>query len=632
MRVSVFRKSILVFAVLALVLGSAARAQAVGADADALPLRHGLSAFGDLKYPKDFPHFDYVNPNAPKGGRIRLSSSSGRQTFDHFNPYIYKGDPAEGAGAMFDSLMTSASDEPDSMYGLVAHSVAMPEDRAFAVFHLRAEARFADGSPVTAEDVAWSLEKLKTEGAPWIRVALQGVAAATAVDPLTVRYDFEPNAIKRDLPGMVAGLPIFSKADFEGHEFSEPRKRPPLGSGPYTLGEYRFGSWVSYQRREDYWGKDLAVNRGRSNFGEIRIEYYVDRDVRFEGFKAGSFDFIEEFTSANWALKYTFAAIDNGWVKKEEIQDGRPSGTQGWWINTRREKFRDPRVRQALGYAYDFEQANRQLFYGIYDRTDSFFENSPMQADGPPSPAELKLLEPLREKIPELERAAVFGAAYTPPVNKGDGDARPNLLKARALLAEAGWTVRDGVLKNAKGEALTVELLHYAGGGFDKVVWPFIFNLEVLGVDARLRKVDPAAMELRLKEYDFDLTVRRYVPGLTPGVNLRTYLRSDAGREKGSLNIAGVSSPAIDALLEEIQKAKSREALVSAAKALDRVFRAGHYWVPNWYKGKHAIAYWDRFGKPQDLGIAKPPYDRGVLDLWWFDAEKSAALDAARGR
>ncbi|MEM9726291.1 MAG: extracellular solute-binding protein [Pseudomonadota bacterium] len=621
-------------AALSAALIAAALSSAGMADVDdsALERRHGLSAFGDLKYAPDFQHFDYVNPAAPKGGRIRLASSSGQQTFDHFNPFILEGAAADGASALFDSLMLGAADEPDALYGLVAHSVSMPEDRAYAVFYLRPEARFSDGSPVTAEDVVWTFDTLKAEGAPWYRAPLRAVASATAVDPLTVRYDFEPGVVTRDLPGLVASLPILAKTRYAERAFREVTSDPPIGSGPYRLGAYQFGRWVSFERREDYWAKDLPVRRGQQNFDQIRIEYYVDRDVQLEAFKAGAFDFIEEFTSANWALKYNFPAVERGWVIKEEIPDGRPSGTQGWWINTRREKFQDIRVRRALDYAYDFEQANRQLFFGIYDRTDSFFENSPMQAEGAPSEGELRLLEPLRDELPELKHPAVFGPAYTPPVNTGDGDARPNLLIAQALLEEAGWKVRDGALRNAAGEPFVIELLHFAGGGFDKVVWPFIFNLEVLGIDARLRKIDPAAMKRRLDRFDFDMTVRRFSPGLTPGVSLRTYLHSSAADEKGSFNMSGIRSPAIDALLEEVQKAGSREDLVVAAKAMDRVFRAGHYWVSNWYKGKHAIAYWNRFGKPQDLGLEKPPYARGVLDTWWYEAEASAAVDAARGR
>ncbi|MEL6978994.1 MAG: extracellular solute-binding protein [Pseudomonadota bacterium] len=603
------------------------------ADTTALNRSHGLSAFGDLKYPPDFQHFAYVNPEAPKGGRIRLPSDTGRQTFDHFNPFIFQGSAATGATSMFDTLMASAADEPDAMYGLVAESVSLPPDRSFAIFHLRPEARFADGAPVTASDVAWSFNTLKEKGAPWLRFQLAPIESATALDAATVRYDFAVGAVKRDLPALAAGLPIFSEADFADRPFDQPSLRPPLGSGPYALEEFRQGKEVTYRRRGDYWAENLPVNRGTNNFDRITIEYYVDRDVQLEAFKAGAFDFIEEFTSANWALKYNFPAVENGLVIKETLPDGRPSGTQGWWINSRRDKFKDPRVRRALIYAYDFEQANRQLFYGIYDRTDSFFENSELlQASGAPTPGELALLVPLRDEIPEAWREAVFGAAFEPPANSGDGDARPNLIKARDLLAEAGWTVQDKALRNAAGEPFELELLHFAGGGFDKVVWPYISNLEVLGIDARLRKIDPAAMERRLKVFDFDMTVRRYALGPTPGLSLRNYLHSDSAETEGSQNLAGVAAPVIDVLLEAIQKAETREALVDAARALDRVFRAGHYWVPQWYKGGHNVAYWDRFGRPQDLGVPKPAYDRGVLATWWYDAEKSDAIDAARGR
>ena len=458
------------------------------------------------------------------------------------------------------------------------------------------------------------------------------MAKAEALDGLTVRFDFEEKAVKRDLPNLVAGLPIFSRADFGDHAFDVARSRPPIGSGPYKIGDYAFGRYYTLERRKDYWAAELPVSRGQNNFDEIQILYFSDRDVDFDAFKAGSYDFIEEFTSARWAREYNFPALRKGWVKKEQIPDGRTSGTQGWWINTRRAKFKDPRVRQAIGLAYDFETANRQYFYGIYRRTDSYFENSLMQAEGPPTPGELALLEPMRDAIPPLIRAQVFGPAYRPAVNSGDGEARANLLRARALLREAGWAIKDGVLKNAKGETLEIEFLQQPSLAFRKIIRSFMLNLEILGVKTSLRMVDPAAYEYRMKLFDFDLTVGRISLPDTPGVGLRSNLHSSQAQAKGGRNLPGVSSKAIDALLEAIQRAEDRESLVTAAKALDRVFLAGHYWVPNWYKGSHAIAYWDRFGKPMDLGLEKPRYERGVLNTWWFDAERSAALEAKMGR
>lgn len=600
-------------------------------EAPALIRRHGVSAFGDLKYPEGFAHFDYVNPNAPRGGRIRMRTSGGRLTFGSFNPFIFKGDPAEGSGLLFDSLMARASDETDAMYGLVAESVSLPPDRAFAIFHLRPEARFSDGSALTAADVVWSLETLKEKGAPQFKLPLRAVTGATALDAQTVRYDFAPEAGKRDLPLLVAQLPIFSKAYYADRDFEKVTLEPPLGSGAYLVKDYKPGRSVTYQRREDYWADDLNVMQGVYNFGEVTYEYYVDSQIGLEAFKSGAFDLTEEFRSASWATQYDFPAIQKGWVKKEQIPDRRPSGTQGWWINTRKKKFADPRVRKAIDYAYDFEDGNRRLFYGIYDRTDSFFENSTMQAEGPPSAGELALLEPLRDQIPEEIRDEVFGYAYTPPVNDGSGDARPSLLAARALLAEAGWTIQDGELRNAEGEDFEIEFLLYAGGGFQRITIPFAANLELLGFKPRLRNIDPAAMEFRLKQFDFDLTVRRYSMRLTPGPELRAFLSSESANEPGSLNLSGVDSPVVDALVEKVVSAETREAHLAALRALDRVFRAGHYWVSNWYKGSYAVAYWDRFGRPRDLGIEEPLYDRGVLGTWWYDEAKSAALDVARG-
>lgn len=615
----------------ALCLGLSLAAQGATAEAAEVTTRHGVSAFDDLALPADFAHAPYAFVDAPKGGRISLRSVSGILTFGSFNPFIFKGDPAAGAAdLLFDTLMARNFDEPDALYGLVAESVTLPADRAYAVFNLRSEARFSDGTPVTAEDVVWSFQALKNDGLPAFKVPLQAVASATAVDAATVRYDFEPSAVKRDLPQLVAGLPIFSKAYFADRDFTEATLDPPLTSGPYRVKEFRAGRFVEYARRDDYWARDLPIRRGQFNFDEVRFEYFVDADVALEAFKSGAYDVHEEFRSANWAQKYNFPAIEKGWVIKEALADDRPSGTQGYWINTRREKFADPRVRRALDLAYDFELANRQLFFGIYNRTDSFFENSPLQAAGEPSAAELALLDPLRDQIPQLERDAVFGEAYTPPVTDGTGDNRRNLRRAQKLLIEAGWTPGPDGLVNAAGEPFEIEFLQYANGGFGRITAPFIQNLEALGIKATQRSIDPAAMELRLKEFDFDITVRRYSPGLTPGVALRAFLSSESAAAPASFNLAGVRSPAIDALIEEVQNADSRAALTSAAKALDRVFRAGHYWISNWYKGSYAMAYWDRFGDPRDQGLGRPAYDRGILRTWWYDGEKSDALDVAR--
>ncbi|MBX2854557.1 MAG: extracellular solute-binding protein [Rhodobacteraceae bacterium] len=591
---------------------------------------HGLSAFGELKYPSDFTHFDYVVPDAPKGGRIRLRPTVANRTFDNFNLYILKGDAADGTDLLFDSLMARAYDEPDALYGLLAESVELPADRSYAIFTLRPEAKFADGSPVTAEDVAWSIETLRDKSRPVYRLSYRDIASAKVLDQRRVRFDFAEGAAMRDQAARVAQAPIFSKAHFEGRDFEQPELTPPLGSGPYQVGKVNAGRTVTYERREDYWAKDLPVRQGAYNFDQIVYEYFRDHDVALEAFKAGAFDFNEIYSSKNWALQYDFPAIQKGWVIKEHIQDGRPSGTQGFWINTRKEKFSDPRVREALDWAFDFEWTRDRVFYGQYERTDSFFENSEdLQASGPPSSEELALLEPFRGQLP----ATVFEEdAYLPPVTKGDGVIRRNLRRARKLLDEAGWTIQDGVRKNAAGEALTIEFLDRVGGRFGSVLDPYIANLKTLGIEAMQRQVDPAQYELRQKSFDYDIVTGRFVPPPTPGTELRGFLSSASAGQNGSFNLAGVNSPVIDALIEKVNNAASRDELRAAARALDRVYRAGRYWVPQWYSGTHRLAYWDMFGRPEDRGVEKPRYWRGVRLTWWYDEAKAAALAEKRGK
>lgn len=378
--------------------------------------RHGLSAFGDLKYAPDFAHFDYVNPDAPKGGKLSMIGTSRLVTFDTLNGYILKGDPAEGLGFLFDTLMVRADDEPDAVYGLIARSAELAEDGKSVTFHLRPEAKFSDGTPVTAEDVANSFALIKDKGHPSLALPLRDVTGAETIDAATVRYRFTGTQT-RDLPLLIATLPVFSKAYYTTHNFEETSLEPPLGSGPYKVGALKQGAYISYIRRDDYWGKDLAVNRGRFNFDELRYEYFRDRTTGFEGFKAGVYDLREEFTSKTWATEYTFPAALDGRVLRDTLPDGSPSGAQGYFLNMRRAKFSDIRVRAALDLAFDFEWTNKNLFYGLYERTQSFFENSPMKAEGPPSPAELALLEPFRDRLP----AEVFGEPYSPPVSNGSG-------------------------------------------------------------------------------------------------------------------------------------------------------------------------------------------------------------------
>jgi microcin C transport system substrate-binding protein len=594
----------------------AANAMAVS-PATAAP-RHGISIFGDLKYPADFKHFDYVNPDAPKGGRASQIGSAGITTFDSFNGFILKGDAAQGIELVFDTLMVRANDEPDAVYGLVAETADVADDGMSVTFKLRPGAKFADGSPVTADDVVFSFDILKQKGHPRITVTIRDVTKAEALDSSTVRYTFQGQLV-RDLPLTVAGLPVLSKDFYATREFDQTTLEPPLGSGPYKIGGHKAGTYVSYVRRDDYWAKDLPVNRGLYNFDEVRYEYYRDRGLELENLLAGNFDFREEFTSKDWATGYDRAVVKSGKVVLQTLPDERPSGAQGFFINMRREKFKDIRVRQALDLAFDFEWSNRNLFFGLYKRTASFFENSDMKASGPPSPAELALLEPYRDKLPP----EVFGEPYSSPVTEGSGNNRDQLRKAAALLAEAGWKQTPEGLKNAAGEKFTIEILLFEEG-FERIIGPYIKNLRLIGVDADMRRVDPSQYERRVKDFDFEMTTERYALRLTPGIELKAFWGSEAAKTTGSFNLAGIADPVLDHLIEKVITAKSRAELVAATRACDRVLRAGHYWVPQWYKGAHNLAFWNKFGWPE----IKPKYERGALDTWWYDAQKDAKLKA----
>jgi microcin C transport system substrate-binding protein len=588
---------------------------------------HGMSAFGDLKYAPDFQHFDYVNPDAPKGGTFSLIPS-GRaynqsyQTFNSFNAYILKGEGAQGMNLTFVSLMVSASDEPDAMYGMAAKSVAISADKLTYRFTIRPEARFHDGSKLTAQDVAFSLNTLKEKGHPLIIVQLRDMVKAEAPDDATLVVTFAEKRA-RDVPLYVASLPIFSKAYYVSHPFDESTLEAPLGSGPYKVGQYEVNRYVEYERVKDWWGADLPVSRGSNNFDIVRYEFYRDRDVAFEGFTGKSYLFREEFTARVWATRYDFPAVKDGRVKRETLPDETPSGAQGWFINARREQFKDPRVREALIDAFDFEWTNKTIMYGAYARTVSPFQNSDMVAVGPPSAEELKLLEPFRGQVPD----EVFGSPFVPPVSDGSGQDRTLLRKAGQLLNEAGCVIKDGKRILPNGKVFSIEFLvdepslqpHHA---------PYIKNLATLGIDASFRLVDAVQYRARVEDFDFDMTIERFSMSATPGDGMRPFFSSQAAATKGSYNLAGIASPAIDALIERIIGAQSRAELTTACRAFDRVFRAGRYWVPQWYRTTHPIAYWDEFSHPP-----KPPkYASGVgaPDIWWYDAAKAAKLEQAK--
>ena len=603
---------------------AAASAYVRGARAEVEVESHGMSAFGDLAYPPDFQHFRYVDPRAPKGGRFSQIGPD-RQfnqnflTFNSLNSYILKGDAAQGMELTFGTLMARCGDEPDATYGLAAEKIRRSSDGLTYRFFIRPEARFHDGTPLTAADVAFSLNILKQEGHPLISQSLRDFIGAEAESHTIVVATFKPQRA-RDVPLLVAGLPIFSKAYYATKPFAESTLDVPLGSGAYRVGRFEPGRFIEYNRVADWWGAELPVARGQNNFDVVRFEYYRDRDVGFQGFTAENYLFREEFTSRTWATRYDFPAMKDGRVKKDVIPDDTPSGAQGWFINTRRSKFADPRVREALCDAFDFEWTNKTIMYGSYDRTVSVFQNSDMMAKGPPSADELALLEPFRGKVPD----EVFGEPYLPPVSDGSGQDRALLRKAAQLLKDAGCNVANGKRVLPGGEPLTIEFL-IDEPTFEPHHMPFIKNLGVLGIDASLRIVDPVQYRARRDGFDFDITVDRFSFSATPGDSLRSFFSSEAAGLKGSNNLAGIADPAIDALIDRIIAAPTRPSLTVACRALDRLIRAGRYWIPHWYKPSHWIAYWDVFGRPP----AQPRYFRGIPETWWYDADKAAKIQRA---
>ncbi|MFG1287638.1 extracellular solute-binding protein [Xanthobacter versatilis] len=592
-----------------------------GAAASAAVERHGLSFFGDLRYPAGFTHFDYVDPDAPKGGPF---SQMGRatfynqslNTFDTLNPYNQRGNGAQGIELIYDTLMTAAGDEKSAMYGRLANSVVIADEGLTYRFKLRPQARFHDGTPVTADDVVATFEAFKADAYETIRMALRDLTAVEADGPGEVVMRFRPGRA-RDVPLTAAGLPIFSRAFLAKHPFNQSSLEVPLGSGPYRVKKFEQGRFIEYERVPDYWGRDLPVMKGRFNFDTVRYEYFRDRVAGLEGFKARAYLFREEFTAREWATAYDFPAVREGRVKVETLPDNSFSGVQGWFFNTRRPKFFDRRVREAIGILFDFDWTRKNLMYDSYTRTVSFFQNSEMMAQGLPSPAELKLLEPFRDRLPE----EVFGEPYVPPVSDGSGEDRNLRRQALALLKDAGWSVQQGKLVDAKGEAFTIEFLD-DDGGMERHTARFIGHLKKVGIDATFRIVDPAQFQLRLQGFDFDMVVRRYSFAPYPGDELRAYFSTEAARTRGSYNVAGIADPAVDGLINAALAAPDAAALVVACQALDRVLRAGRYWIPQWYSGQHRIAYWNQFARP----ATKPRYDLGALDTWW-----STGTEPARG-
>jgi microcin C transport system substrate-binding protein len=578
----------------------------------------GMSVFGDLKYRPDFQHFDYVNPDAPKGGTMKMSAIG---TFDTLNPFVVKGVPAAGIGGIFDTLTVRSEDEPESSYGLVAEKIELAPDKLSVLYTLREEARFHDGTPMTPEDVVWTFETLRAKGLPMYRSYYGDVTKAEKEGERGVRFSFKSTE-NRELPAILGEMPVLSKTYWSGRDFEKTTLDPPLGSGAYKIESIDPGRSITYRRVPDYWAADLPVNKGRNNVDVIRYDYYRDGTIALEAFKAGQYDIRRENSSKSWATGYDSPALRDGLIKKEQITNELPSPMQGLGYNLRRPLFQDPRVREALAYAFDFEWSNKNLFYGLYKRTRSYFDNSELAATGLPQGEELKILEPFRGKIPD----EVFTEEYNPPKYDGSGNIRDGLRAALKLLKEAGWTFKGEKLVNDEtGQPFEFEIL-LNDPAYERIVLPFAKNLERMGITAHVRTVDVAQYEKRMETFDFDMAVALFPQSLSPGNEQREFFGSQAADAHGSQNVLGIKSPIIDELVEELIKAPDRASLIAHTRALDRVLQYGYYVIPQFHLGAFWVAYWDKFHRPE----VAPKYGLG-FDAWWIDPKAEQSVEAKKG-
>jgi microcin C transport system substrate-binding protein len=578
---------------------------------------HGHAMHGAAKYPADFTHFDYVNADAPKRGQVHLSAVG---TFDSLNPYILKGVPAAGLGQVFQTLTTDSDDEAFSQYGELAHSIEVADDRTWVAYRLREQARWHDGQAVTADDVVFSFETLKSKGHPFYRSYYASVERVEKLGEHHVKFHFA-DGNNSELPMIMGQLPVLPAHHYRSRDFEQTNLDPPLGSGPYRVAQVDPGRSITYERVTDWWAAELPVNRGRYNIDRIRYDYYRDGTVALEAFKAGEYDFRVENNSKLWATAYEGPPFARGLIRTELIDHDLPTGMQGFVYNTRRPPFDDPLVREALAYAFDFEWTNKNLFYGQYTRTASYFSNSELAAHGPPSPEELALLEPYRDRLPPR----VFSDAYVPPASDGEHGIRTNLRTALKLLAQAGFEVRDRKLVRAStGAAVRFEIL-LVQPAFERIVLPFRANLERLGIEVTVRTVDSAQYQRRLDEFEFDMVVGTFGQSLSPGNEQRDFWGSAAADIPGSRNIIGIRNPAIDALIDSVVAAPDRDALVHRTRALDRALLWGHYVIPNWHIRSFRVAYWDKFARPS----VNPKYALG-FETWWVDEDKARRLNSAR--
>lgn len=583
--------------------------------------QHAITLYGEApKYPASFTHFNYVNPDAPKGGTLRRAGFGG---FDSFNPFISKGVAEENIGLIYDTLTKRSLDEPFSEYGLLAERIERDPQNRWVRYHLRQQARFHDGQPVTADDVVFTFESLMAHGSPLYKTYYADVAKVVAENPRSVRFEFK-HANNRELPMILGQLPVLPKHWWTGRNFADGTLDMPVGSGPYRIERFQAGRSIRYARVKDWWGENLPVNRGQNNFDAIEVDYYRDNTVALEALKAGQFDFWLETSAKNWATAYDNPAVREGHLKKDEIANHNPAGMQGFIFNTRRELFQDVRVREALALLFDFQWANKNLFNGAYTRTHSYFDNSELAATELPSPEELKILEPLREQLP----AQLFSQPFKVPETDGSGVIREQQRRAYQLLQEAGWKIANDQMLDAKGKPVVIEFL-LAQTEFERVLLPYKRNLRDLGINLEIRRVDVSQYVNRLRSRDFDLIVGGFPQSNSPGNEQREYWHSSSADRPGSRNFIGLKDPAIDQLVEGLINASSRDSLIQHTRALDRVLLWGHYVVPNWHIKTWRLAYWDRLQHPE----VTPPYDYGLM-TWWIkpDAGQAAVQPQAEAK
>ena len=577
-------------------------------------IAHAIAMHGEPKYPDSFQYVDYANPDAPKGGKIILSSTG---SYDSFNPFILKGTAAAGIGNLYETLTTGSSDEAFTEYGLIAKTIEWPDDRSWVAFTIREEAVWHDGKKISPEDVIWTFNTLMEKGHPFYKYYYGDVVEVIQENDNKVRFNFKGNT-NLELPLIVGQLPVLPKHYWTNKNFEETSMDIPIGSGPYKIKNFDAGRTITYELDSDYWGKNIPIKKGTENFGVIQYEYYKDRSIEREAFKSGDIDLFSENTSKDWATSYDTPAVQNGLIKKELIEHQNPQGMQGFAFNTRKEIFEDKRVREALSYAFDFEWTNKNLFYNAYKRTNSFFENSELASSGVPSGEELDLLNDYRELLPQK----LFQEEYNPPKTDGSGFMRKELQEATKLLQDAGWELQEGKLINKKsGSKFEFELL-LVSPAFERIVLPFKDNLAKLGIDVSVRTIDSAQYQNRLDGFDFDMIVSTFSQSLSPGNEQRNFWGSDAAKTNGSRNIIGISNEVIDSLIEKVISAKDREDLIVTTRALDRVLLWNHYVIPQWHISAYRTLYWDIFDKPS----VRPKYSLGT-NTWWVVTDKASTID-----